>query len=604
MRSDFEDALESKDWSSLYNINDPNKAIEVFLNLVKEALDIVAPKKAIKIWPDKPKISLKKDTLATMALRDQGRKAGNRKQFKKFRNSAIKLLKRDKIKGVLSRLKKNPSSQNTWQEAKTVLGRGQSATLPECTTNSNPSDTAEHQNKFFINKIADLVASIPRSEEVMTGSPPSDKNETTAEKTPNLEKTFSFRFVTPGSVTRIIKRLKNTKAMGVDEIPTEVWKKGVTVLAGPIARICNLSLSTGIFPNIFRQAIIQPVFKGHGKDPRHPGSYRPISILPSLSKILETAVRDALLEWLKSQGYIPESQFGFLPDRSVTMALACAQTDWIKAKSNGESVGVLCFDLSSAFDTVATPTLLAKLKSTGITGTALKWFNSYMCGRSQKVLWNDLLSTPLPITHGVPQGSILGPTLFLVMVADMPRFVLDKVPNAKMTSCADDSTAYVHANNFDLMKTDLETVSSCMISYCSKAGLVLNSDKTQLLVSSKKPCQIKMGTNLISSANEINLLGVDFDSNFSTLPYLHKLARAANTRAALISRLSFNMPPHLLSTFANGLLMGKILAACPITIPLRISDNDRYSINVTEDINRAIKSAARTITKTKLSDKV
>jgi hypothetical protein len=227
-----------------------------------------------------------------------------------------------------------------------------------------------------------------------------------------------------------------------------------------------------------------------------------------------------------------------------------------------------------------------------------------MSGRSQKVLWNELLSAPLPLTHGVPQGSILGPTLFLVMVADMPKFVIGDSSNAKMTGYADDSTVYVRAKNVDLMKTDLERFSDRMITYCDSAGLVLNNEKTQLLVSPKQMCQIKIGSSLISATPEINLLGVDFDSNFTTTPFLHKLARAASTRAALISRLSYTMPPHLLACFTNGLLMGKILAACPVTIPIRINDDDRLSIGVTEVINKAIKSSARTITKTKLSDKI
>ena len=100
----------------------------------------------------------------------------------------------------------------------------------------------------------------------------------------------------------------------------------------------------------------------------------------------------------------------------------------------------------------------------------------------------------------------------------------------------------------------------------------------------------------------MNLLGVDFDSNFTTLPHLHKLACAAKTRAALIS--SFSMPPHVLSKFANGLLMGKILSACPVTIPVQLHSDDKSFISVTEDINKAIKATARTITKTKLSDKI
>ena len=102
----------------------------------------------------------------------------------------------------------------------------------------------------------------------------------------------------------------------------------------------------------------------------------------------------------------------------------------------------------------------------------------------------------------------------------------------------------------------------------------------------------------------MNLLGVDFDSNFSTTPFLHKLARAAKTRAALISRLSFSMPPHVLKTLANGLLMGKILAACPVTIPIRLNSDDKFCLTVIEEINKAIKATARTITKTKLSDRI
>ena len=614
LTSDLEDVLMSKDWSPLYNIRDPNEAVTFVLNHVTEALDTVAPLKPIKIRPDKPNISLKRDTLAMMASRDNARRNGNRGQFKRLRNSAIKLIKRDRIQGVLNRLKKNPGPQSAWREAKIALGRGRVSNLPECTTNNNPEFTAEHQNKFFVNKIAKLVASLP-TPKVHEGKKPFKCNgwekvheEGNVHDEGNVHeggtKSFSFKFVNAGTVTRIVKGLKNTKASGVDELPTEVWKKAITIVAGPIAYICNLSLSTGAFPDIFKQAIIHPVYKGNGKDPRDPGSYRPISILPSLSKILEIIVRDALLDWLGSHKLIPDSQFGFLPGRSATMALACAQNDWIDAKSKGNSVGVMAFDLSAAFDTISPITLLSKLESYGMTGVPLKWFKSYMSGRSQKVLWNDLMSEPCPLTHGVPQGSILGPTLFLVMIADMPKHVIGNMSNANMMSYADDSTFYVHAKNLGQLKADLEILSDRMISYCHSAGLVLNNDKTQLLVSPKQECHIRVGSSQIASTTEINLLGVDFDSNFSTKPFLNNLARAAKSRAALIHRLSFVMPPHLLTSFAHGILMGKILNACPVTIPIRLHDDDRMCIGVTEEINKAIKATARTITKTKLSDKI
>ena len=473
------------------------------------------------------------------------------------------------------------------------IGNSEEITRNDSVTTHPPTVDYGHSEE-----ILKSVSATPLLTAVNNGNPEEIPNNKSSNKN------FSFNFVSAGEVSRIIKRLKKTKAMGIDEIQVEVWKKGVVVLAGPIAQICNLSLKSGVFPDIFKHSIIHPVFKGHGKDPRDPGSYRPISILPALSKILEIVVRDALLDWLKLQDFIPESQFGFLPGRSVTAALASAQSEWVKAKSKGDTVGVMAFDLSSAFDTVSCNKLLAKLESARINGRHLEWFKLYMHGRSQKVLWNDTLSAKLPVSYGVPQGSILGPILFIVMIADMPKRVLGNMGNAKTTGYADDSTVYTHAKNAKLMKKELEILANRMTSYCQSSGLILNSDKTQLLVSPKQDFQIEIGQNVIKASSKITLLGVDFDTNFTTIPYLHKLASEANTRASLIYRLSFSMPPHVLATLANGLLMGKILASCPVTIPLRINDDDRSGITVTEEINKAIKSTARTITKTKLSDKV
>ena len=206
-------------------------------------------------------------------------------------------------------------------------------------------------------KVEDLVASLSQKTNNVKDIPKEKENEPSEEN----DNPFSFRYVTAGDVTRIIKSLNNTKAEGIDNIPTDVLKKGVTVLASPIARLCNLSLSTGVFPEKFKEAIVHPVHKGHGKDHREPSSYRPISILPALSKVLEVVVRDALLDYLEAKNVLPDSQFGFRPNRSVAMALACAQADWAGEKAKGNFVGVMAFDLSAAFDTIDAAPLIKKL---------------------------------------------------------------------------------------------------------------------------------------------------------------------------------------------------------------------------------------------------
>ena len=594
--SELEDALQEYDWSTLYNMSDPNEAVSLIVKNVEAALDKVAPLKPITFRPDKPKLSLRQDTLDAMSLRDAARKSGNRSNFKALRNKVTRLVKRDKINSVLTRLKKNPGPKRVWQEAKTILGRGRGANLPSCTNNDNPADTADHQNKFFIEKVAGLVASLnPSSDSASEETPVNNEHPTDS---------FSFKFVTAGDITRIIRELKNTKAEGVDNIPTAVWKKGVAVLAGPIARLCNISLSTGVFPDLFKQALVHPVHKGSGKDHREPGSYRPISILPALSKILEIVVRDALYEHLDRRGFLPDSQFGFRPDRSVAMALACAQADWAAAKARGEVVGVMAFDLSAAFDTIDVVHLMEKLKSAGVRGTPLKWMESYMTGRSQSVLWNGTKSGSRPLTHGVAQGSILGPLLFLVMVADLPNYVTSETPKAKMMCYADDSTLYLSAKSMESLKSNLELMSKKMIQYCHDNGLVINSAKTKLLLSSKDNFEMFVGDSIVRADTEISLLGIDYNTNFSTAPYLQKLATEAKSRASMIYRLSFGVPPNLLRLFANGLVIGKILAAAPAAIPFKIAYDDRAANLATENINRSIKSVARTITKTALSDKV
>ena len=109
-----------------------------------------------------------------------------------------------------------------------------------------------------------------------------------------------------------------------------------------MAKLINLSLSSGKVPKLFKSAIIHPVYKNGGKDPRSPSAYRPISILPALSKVLEIAVKDCLLEWLEEHKILPESQSGFRPGRSVAMALACAQADWIAAKDGSHGIRPFC----------------------------------------------------------------------------------------------------------------------------------------------------------------------------------------------------------------------------------------------------------------------
>jgi hypothetical protein len=171
----------------------------------------------------------------------------------------------------------------------------------------------------------------------------------------STKKTFEFTFATAGKTAKIICGLKATKAMGIDDIPTLVLKKGVEVLVGPISHLINRSLAKGRVPEAFKVGKVFPVFKGKGKGKARedPASYRPVSILLAMSKILETSVKADLEDHLSRVNGLPGAQYGFRPKRSCTTALAHAHARWLTGAERGQVVGIMVFDLSAAFDTVA-----------------------------------------------------------------------------------------------------------------------------------------------------------------------------------------------------------------------------------------------------------
>ena len=186
------------------------------------------------------------------------------------------------------------------------------------------------------------------------------------------------------------------------------------------------------------------------------------------------------------------------------------------------------------------------------------------------------------------------------MIHDMPAYLTRDSLNIGITGYADDTTVHVKEKNLKDVTAKLEILGENMIQYCNENELIINAKKTQILTSAKQVIKVRIGKDTVPSSKTISLLGLEYDENFSTAPYLKKLACKANTRAALIKRLSYGMPNCVLKPLANGLLMGKILAAAPAAIPIRLSTNDKpYLSGILTEIDKSIRATARTITHSK-----
>jgi hypothetical protein len=234
-----------------------------------------------------------------------------------------------------------------------ALGKGRpllptSLLRPDGTNTIGNAEAADAMNSFYIDKVDKLCVR-------NAGKTPSDTLLWPPRKRP-----FTFTFVRAARIAKVIKALNATEALGTDGIPVSVLKKGVECLASPLAHLMNTSFLTGKIPDVFKDAKVHPVHKGGGKSRAEPGSYRPVSILPAMSKILEGVVKQDLEKHLAAVNGLPTSQHGFRPGRSCTTALASAHLSWTSAATSGKVVGLMGFDFSSVFDTVAKESLLPK----------------------------------------------------------------------------------------------------------------------------------------------------------------------------------------------------------------------------------------------------
>ena len=208
--------------------------------------------------------------------------------------------------------------------------------------------------------------------------------------------------------------INTLKSSGIDEIASKLCKDAFLVLQDHITHLFNCSLRKGIFPNDWKTAKVIPLFKGGDKESVN--NYRPVSLLPLPGKILEKIVHIKISKFLEENKFLSPDQGGFRKGFSTTSTIVDLTDDLFTCINKGETTLGTFIDLKKAFDTVNTEILFNKLNEAGIRGNTLKWCKSYLTGRSQKTLVNGILSPSLPIICGVPQGSVLGPLLFLLYV--------------------------------------------------------------------------------------------------------------------------------------------------------------------------------------------
>jgi len=387
-------------------------------------------------------------------------------------------------------------------------------------------------------------------------------------KTP--ETSFTLKPVSEEEVIKIMKDLDITKAAGIDNIKAIFLKDGASILGKPISKLCNLSIRLSIFPEKCKIAKLKPLFKKGSKT--EPKNYRPISLLPLISKIFEKVVHDQTQNFLKENNLLYNYQSGFRSSHSTAFALSYLNDKILKGFEKGMVTGMILIDLQKAFDTIDHKILLRKLSVLNFSSDTIMWFKSYLSNRTFQVSIEKSLSQPGKLDCGVPQGSILGPLIFLLYVNDMPM----AINKCNLFLYADDSCLVFQHKNVNEIKNVLteEFKDLCEWFVDNKLSIHFGEDKTKSILfapkgKSKKldSLDISLGNIEIKQHSKVSYLGCILDENLNGESMALNVIKKINMRLMFLYRKNKFLTPQLRRMLCNALIQPHFDYACTAWYP-------------------------------------
>ena len=356
---------------------------------------------------------------------------------------------------------------------------------------------------------------------------------------------FEIEYIKEEDIERNLEKLKATTNSDILGMDCKLLKLGSSILSKNLCDIINLSIKTDIVPSDWKIARVTPLYKGKG-DKEDPSNYRPISVVCHVGKIFEKLIAEQFISYLLKHNIINEDQSAYLKGRSTQTSLHRIIDDILESIDEGEITAACFIDITKCFDSIDHSFLLKKLEKHGIRKN-IGWFRSYLSGRQQRVINNGELSESRYVNAGVPQGSVLGPFLFILFANDIGNFT----GSGQINCYADDAVIYVSAKTIKEAKRQLQKCINAVEYWYTENKLKVNVSKTEVMIfgtprkianiTNENFCIKFMGTKL-RVVKHFKYLGIELDQGLSWNTHCEKMASKVGLKLHLMRRLNKILP--------------------------------------------------------------
>ena len=486
----FAKELASVKWEeTIQTLQNPCEAYEMFHKILTEIYNKNFPvtrisRKRIKdkkwITPDLKKSSGEKNMLYSKWLKTKSLVNEQKyKQYKTVFNKISKAAETNYYNDIFSN--RSTSIKQIWKHINTLCSfnskqKHPGVSITKLIINNNtlihPQEICEGLNNFFCNIGKDLSHKVPTTTHTYTEY-----------MAPSITNSFFMTQIDETEIIKVINNLDRTKGSGPDIFSVACIIENAIILAKPLSHIYNRSLATGIVPKHFKTAKVIPIYKKGVHS--IPGNYRPISLLPIFNKIFEKIIAKSVLKFLDKYNILNKFQYGFRENYSTTFALLETVEEIYSQVENGYYVAGIYLDFQKAFDSVNHQILLNKIQNYGIRGQLFNWFKNYLQDRKQYTIVNDSCSSALSIDYGVPQGSVLGPILFLLYINDIGNSTSITTPRL----FADDTNIFIAHKDLNILQNKCMQALSELHSWIKANKLSLNIEKTNYSIFAPKSKQ-------------------------------------------------------------------------------------------------------------------